>query len=73
MAKIIGGYSTSHVPAIGAAFPPVAMEIVRLRLTHAAGVELILGAELYDASELVRFGVVPHLTPAGNFDDTAGT
>jgi enoyl-CoA hydratase len=55
--------------AIGAAFPPVAMEIVRLRLTHAAGVELILGAELYDASELVRFGVVPHLTPAGNFDD----
>ena len=44
--------------AIGAAFPPVALEIVRMRLTHAAASELLLGAELYPASELVRLGVV---------------
>jgi enoyl-CoA hydratase len=55
--------------AIGAAFPPVAMEIVRLRITHAAAVELILGAELSRAGELVRLGVVPHLTPEADFDD----
>lgn len=55
--------------AIGAAFPPVALEIVRLRLTHAATSELLLGAELYPASELVRLGVVPRLTTSSDFDD----
>jgi enoyl-CoA hydratase len=55
--------------AIGAAFPGVAMEIVRLRLSHAAATELVLGAEVFPASELVRFGVVGHLTPRDEFAD----
>jgi enoyl-CoA hydratase len=54
--------------AIGAAFPPVAMEIVRLRLTHAATVELILGAEMHHAADLARFGVVGGLTPRDDFE-----
>jgi enoyl-CoA hydratase len=57
--------------AIGAAFPPVAMEIVRLRLTHAAAVELVLGARVHAGSELVRLGVVPRLTPATDLDAEA--
>jgi enoyl-CoA hydratase len=56
--------------AIGAAFPTVAMEIVRLRLSHATATELILGAQVFPASELVRFGVVDHLTPADEFAST---
>ncbi len=55
--------------AIGAAFPPVALEIVRMRLTHAAASELLLGAELYPASELVRLGVVGRLTSPADFDE----
>jgi enoyl-CoA hydratase len=55
--------------AIGAAFPPVALEIVRLRLTHAVASELLLGADLYPASALVRFGLVDQLSSPGAFDD----
>ena len=54
--------------AIGAAFPPVALEIVRLRLTHDATSELLLGAELYPAAALVRFGVVARLVEPAAFD-----
>ena len=55
--------------AIGAAFPPVALEIVRMRLTHAAASELLLGAELYPSSELVRLGVIGRLTTPADFDE----
>lgn len=55
--------------AIGAAFPPIALEIVRLRLTHAATAELLLDAQLHSADALVRFGVVDRLVPPGDFDD----
>lgn len=54
--------------AIGAAFPPIALEIVRLRLTHAATTELLLGAQLHEADALVRFGVVDRLVPSETFD-----
>jgi enoyl-CoA hydratase len=54
--------------AIGAAFPGVAMEIVRLRLGNAALTELLLGAEVLSATDLVRLGVVSRLTPAEQFD-----
>jgi enoyl-CoA hydratase len=54
--------------AIGAAFPPVAMEIVRLRLSNAAASELILGAETLATTDLVRLGVVDRLTPADGFE-----
>jgi enoyl-CoA hydratase len=57
--------------AIGASYPRVAMEIVRLRLPHARAAELALGAALYPASEAVRLGVVDELLPADDrFDDT---
>lgn len=57
--------------AIGAAFPPVAMEIVRLKLTHAASAEMLLGAELLSSHDLVRLGVVSRLTPAVDLEDDA--
>jgi enoyl-CoA hydratase len=57
--------------AIGAAFPPVAMEIVRLRLDHGTSVELILGAEVHGSDALVRWGVVPRLTAPAALDRTA--
>ncbi len=57
--------------SIGASYPRVAMEIVRLRLPHAQAAELALGAALYPASEAVRLGVVDELLPADDrFDDT---
>ncbi len=55
--------------AIGASFPKVAFEIVRLRLTHQQASELLLGARLYPASEAVRLGVVDELLPAAGFED----
>lgn len=58
--------------AIGAAFPPVALEIVRLRLSHQATAELLLGAELYPASALVRLGVVARLSAPPDFEDEVG-
>jgi enoyl-CoA hydratase len=56
--------------AIGAAYPRVAFEIVRLRLTQARASELLLGAALYPASQAVRLGVVDELLPAETFAAT---
>lgn len=50
--------------AIGASFPRVALEIVRLRLPHARAAELLLGASLYPVSQALRLGVVDELLPA---------
>jgi enoyl-CoA hydratase len=57
--------------AIGAAYPRVAFEIVRLRLTHARASELLLGASLYPASQAIRLGVVDELLPADTCAATA--
>lgn len=56
--------------AIGASYPKVAFEIVRLRLAHARASELLLGAALYPASQAVRLGVVDELLPPATFADT---
>jgi enoyl-CoA hydratase/carnithine racemase len=56
--------------AIGASFPRVALEIVRLRLPHARASELALGAALYPASQATRLGIVDELLPADAFDAT---
>jgi enoyl-CoA hydratase len=56
--------------AIGASFPKVALEIVRLRLTHGRAAELLLGAALYPASQAVRLGVVEELLPADQLEST---
>jgi enoyl-CoA hydratase len=56
--------------AIGAAFPKMAFEIVRLRLTHAQASELLLGAALYPASHAIRLGVVDELLPPDIFEAT---
>ncbi len=56
--------------AIGASFPQAAFEIVRLRLSHQQASELLLGANLYPASEAVRLGVVEELLPADAFEAT---
>jgi enoyl-CoA hydratase len=47
--------------AIGASYPRVAFEIVRLRLPHARACELLLGAALYPSSQAIRLGVVDEL------------
>lgn len=56
--------------AIGAAFPRAAFEIVRLRLTHQQAAELLLGAQIYPASQAVRLGVVDELLPPETFEET---
>jgi len=56
--------------AIGASFPLVALEIVRLRLPHARASELLLGAAIYPASQALRLGVVDELLPAATFAET---
>ena len=56
--------------AVGASFPRVAFEIVRLRLPHARVSELLLGASLYPASQSLRLGIVDELLPADKFEDT---
>ena len=56
--------------AIGASYPKVAAEIVRLRLTHQRASELMLGAAIYPAKEALRLGVVDELLPADKFADT---
>lgn len=57
--------------AIGSSFPKVAFEIVRLRLTHAAASELLLGASLYPADRhAARLGVFDELLPAATFTET---
>ncbi|HXC53596.1 MAG TPA: enoyl-CoA hydratase/isomerase family protein [Candidatus Limnocylindrales bacterium] len=43
--------------AVGASFPRTAMEIVRLRLTHAQASELVLGAQLFPSSKAVALGL----------------
>src|SRR5438046_3514526 len=57
--------------AIGASYPRVAFEIVRLRLTHAHASELLLGPTLYPADQASRLGVVDELLPPGAFAATA--
>ncbi len=54
--------------AIGAAFPKMAFEIVRLRVTHAQAGELLLGAAIYPASHGLRLGVFDELLPANGFE-----
>jgi enoyl-CoA hydratase len=56
--------------AIGAAYPKVALEIVRLRLSHQRAAELLLGAALYPASQAIRLGVVDELLTADKLEDT---
>jgi enoyl-CoA hydratase len=56
--------------AIGASYPRVAFEIVRLRLTPARASELLLGAALYPAKEALRLGVVDELLPPARFEET---
>lgn len=55
---------------IGASFPKVAFEIVRLRLTNQRACELMLGGALYPASQALRLGVVDELFPAETFEAT---
>jgi enoyl-CoA hydratase/carnithine racemase len=57
--------------AVGAAFPRVAAEIVRLRLPHARAGELVLGAAQYPASQAVRLGLVDELLDADAAEATA--
>lgn len=56
--------------AIGASYPKVAFEIVRLKLTNQRASELLLGAALYPAKEALRLGVVDELIPAEKFGET---
>jgi enoyl-CoA hydratase len=56
--------------AIGAAYPRVALEIVRLRLVHARAAELLLGAALYPAGQALRLGIVDELLPAETAEAT---
>ena len=56
--------------AIGASYPRVAFEVVRLRLTHQRACELMLGAALYPASQALRLGVADELFPAESFEAT---
>lgn len=56
--------------AIGASFPKIAFEIVRLRLTHQQASELLLGARTYPASEAVRLGLVDELLSVDGFEET---
>jgi enoyl-CoA hydratase len=55
---------------IGASFPKVAFEIVRLRLTNQRASELMLGGALYPAKEALRLGIVDELFPAETFEAT---
>lgn len=56
--------------AIGAGFPRVAIDIVRLRLTHQQACEAVLGANIYPSSEAVRLGFVDEMLPADTFMET---
>src|SRR5262249_50044830 len=56
--------------AIGASFPLVAFEIVRLRLPHARAAETMLGAAIYPASQGPPPGPVDELLPAEDFRAT---
>lgn len=54
--------------AIGASYPKAAIEIVKLRLSHAQAAELTLGAAIYPVSHAVRLGVIHELLPAADFE-----
>jgi enoyl-CoA hydratase len=54
--------------AIGASYPKAAIEIVKLRLTHAQAAELTLGAAIYPAVHAARLGFVHELLPAADYD-----
>jgi enoyl-CoA hydratase len=54
--------------AIGASYPKAAIEIVKLRLSHAQAAELTLGAGLYPVSHALRLGVIHELLPAADFE-----
>jgi len=56
--------------AIGASYPKVALEIVRLRLSHARASELLLGAALHPCRDIVRLGIAEQLLPAETFAAT---
>src|SRR5207244_522158 len=56
--------------AIGASYPKVAFEVVRLRLPHARASELMLGAALYPASQATRLGIADELLPAERLEET---
>ncbi|HZP41045.1 MAG TPA: enoyl-CoA hydratase/isomerase family protein [Candidatus Binatia bacterium] len=56
--------------AIGASYPKIALEIVRLRLTHPRACEMLLGAALYPAREALGLGIVEELLPADAFEPT---
>ena len=66
-----GDYRTGlNEVAIGSSFPRAALEIIKLRLTHARAAELLLGAALYPASQALRLGVVDELLAAESFEAT---
>ncbi len=68
---VSGGYRIGlNEIAIGASFPKMAFEIVRLRLTHAQASEILLGAAIYPTSHALRLGVVDELLPPDNFEAT---
>ena len=54
--------------SIGASFPRVAMEIVRLRLTHARAAELLLGAAIYPASQVLSHATATEIYPPSLLD-----
>lgn len=56
--------------AIGASYPKVAIEIVKLRLPHARAAELALGAALYPANQAIRLGVLDELLRPEAFEET---
>jgi enoyl-CoA hydratase len=53
---------------VGASFPRAAFEIVRLRLTHAAATELILGAKLLPAHAGTALGLFSDILPPAAFE-----
>jgi enoyl-CoA hydratase len=55
--------------AIGASYPKAAIEIAKLRVTHAQAAELVLGAEIYPARQAVRLGVIHELLPGLDFEE----
>ncbi|MDQ1373133.1 MAG: enoyl-CoA hydratase [Actinomycetota bacterium] len=57
--------------AIGAAYPVVAMEIMRSRLSNQLVTELMLRAQLYPATEAPRLGLADRMVPAAGLESEA--
>jgi enoyl-CoA hydratase len=57
--------------AIGAAWPVVAMEIMRVRLSNVELSELMLGARLYPANEAKRLGLAHQTVPSAELEQKA--